>query len=168
MTSNGTYPKWQNKDQITFESKGEVSNIEYKYIINTDNVSCSGSIFFIGWHQMGRWRQPQNWFIQIFPKWLNRGSWGWRLQQDEEAQGIFTGSRAIIGRAPSVGVAQYVLWSHSSCRNSVGSQSLSSDCGFTFRRLQSKSCTVRRWSARYEFQKCYLETQAWICKQPDV
>ena len=38
MTSNGTYPKWQNKDNIVFGSKAE-SIIEYKYIINNEQVS---------------------------------------------------------------------------------------------------------------------------------
>lgn len=39
MTSNGTYPKWKNKDEIIFGSKHEVSNLEYKYIINSEQVS---------------------------------------------------------------------------------------------------------------------------------
>ena len=38
MTSNGTYPKWQNKDNLVFGSKAE-SIIEYKYIINNEHVS---------------------------------------------------------------------------------------------------------------------------------
>ena len=64
MTSNGTYPKWKNKDKIEFGSKAEMANIEYKYIINNEQVSHSNSIYLFSSKPLGRTATIVGW---IYP-----------------------------------------------------------------------------------------------------
>ena len=73
MTSNGTYPKWQNKDKLVFGSKGETANIEYKYIINNEAVSNTNIL-----SNVNRMRLPGKMEITeklIYPNFLRAVRW---------------------------------------------------------------------------------------------